>query len=100
MDWCRSDSPTRFDQPAQSGVNGMVVRYDRGIALKPLSLVRRIVVTVLGVVIVLVGVVLLFIPGPGTVVIIAGLAVLGSEFERPRAWVESMRARVQSAMNR
>lgn len=71
-----------------------------GIALKPLSLVRRLVVAVLGISIVLVGVVLLFIPGPGTVVIIAGLAVLGSEFERPRALVESLRGRVRSAMNR
>jgi uncharacterized protein (TIGR02611 family) len=75
-------------------------RHDRGIALKPLSLARRLVVAVVGVAIVLVGVILLFIPGPGTVVIIAGLAVLGSEFERPRALVESMRHRVRSAMNR
>jgi hypothetical protein len=68
--------------------------------MKPLSLVRRLVVAVLGVFIVLVGIVLLFIPGPGTVVILAGLAVLGSEFERPRRWVESLRGRVRSAMNR
>lgn len=68
--------------------------------MKPLSLVRRLGVAVLGVLMILVGIVLLFIPGPGTVVIIAGLAVLGSEFERPRRWVESFRARVRSAINR
>lgn len=65
-----------------------------------LRLLRRIVVSLVGVLIVLVGVVLLFAPGPGTVVIIAGLAVLGSEFERPRAWVESLRRRARRAMNR
>ena len=67
--------------------------------MKTLNLVRRLLVAVLGVLIILVGVVLLFIPGPGTVVIIAGLAVLGSEFERPRIWVQSLRARVRRAMN-
>jgi hypothetical protein len=79
---------------------GRVSGMTGGIAMKPLSLARRLVVAVLGVFIVLVGIVLLFIPGPGTVVIIAGLAVLGSEFERPRRLVESLRGRVRSAMNR
>lgn len=63
-------------------------------------LVRRIVVSVTGAIVVLVGVVLLFVPGPGTVVIIAGLAVLGSEFERPHRWVDMLRRRVRSAINR
>jgi hypothetical protein len=58
------------------------------------------VVSVVGAVILLVGVILLFVPGPGTVVIIAGLAVLGSEFERPRAWVASLRNRARRALNR
>ncbi len=68
--------------------------------MKTFGVVRRLVVALLGVVIILIGVVLLFIPGPGTVVIIAGLAVLGSEFERPRRWVQSLRERARRAMNR
>ncbi len=66
--------------------------------MKPLGLLRRLIVAVLGIAIVLVGVVLLFVPGPGTVVIIAGLALLGSEFERPRRWVHSLRERARAAM--
>jgi hypothetical protein len=66
--------------------------------MKPFGLLRRLFVAVLGVSIVLVGVVLLFIPGPGTLVIIAGLAVLGSEFERPRRWVHSLRERARRAV--
>ncbi|NNC91600.1 MAG: hypothetical protein HKN80_03815 [Acidimicrobiia bacterium] len=66
--------------------------------MQPLRLLRRVIVAVLGVAIVLVGIVLLFIPGPGTVVILAGLAVLGSEFDRPRRWVRSMRERARQAM--
>ena len=71
-----------------------------GVVLKPLSLLRRLVISVLGAVVILIGVVLLFIPGPGTVVIIAGLAVLGTEFERPRRWVQSLRASARRAMSR
>ncbi|MBT8203047.1 MAG: hypothetical protein HKN74_06480 [Acidimicrobiia bacterium] len=58
-------------------------------------LLRRIAVVVLGVSILLVGGALLFLPGPGLLTIIAGLAVLGTEFERPRAWVSSLRDRVK-----
>ncbi len=68
--------------------------------LRSLRLLRRVVISLIGVAIVLIGVVLLFIPGPGTLVIIAGLAVLGSEFERPRAWVHALRLRARRAMNR
>ena len=83
----RIGGSVRFTAPAKEGV-----------AVKPLGLIRRLLVAVLGVTIILVGVVLLFIPGPGTVVIIAGLAVLGSEFERPRHWVHSLRQRAREAM--
>jgi uncharacterized protein YqgC (DUF456 family) len=67
---------------------------------RSLRLLRRVIISVLGVLIMLIGFVLLFIPGPGTVVIIAGLAVLGSEFERPRAWVHALRERARRALNR
>lgn len=60
------------------------------------KLLRRIAISVVGVSILLVGTALLFLPGPGLLTIIAGLAVLGTEFERPRAWVRSLRERVAS----
>lgn len=60
-----------------------------------LKLLRRITVGVLGLVIVIVGIALLFLPGPGTLTIIAGLALLGTEFELPRRWVRSLRDRVR-----
>ena len=58
-----------------------------------LNLLRRLGVAILGVAIVLVGVALLFLPGPGLLTIIAGFAVLGSEFDRPNQWVRSLRER-------
>ena len=42
---------------------------------------RRVVVTVLGLVLLIIGVLLLVLPGPGILVTIAGLVVLGSEYD-------------------
>ncbi|MGI9647520.1 MAG: PGPGW domain-containing protein [Acidimicrobiia bacterium] len=67
---------------------------------RPFWLLRRLVVAALGSLIILIGIALLFLPGPGTVVIIAGLAMLGREFERPRRWVHSLRERARTALNR
>ncbi len=47
---------------------------------------RRIGVTIAGVFLVLVGLAMLVLPGPGLVVIIAGLAVLATEY----VWAERM----------
>ncbi len=57
-------------------------------------LLRRIAVIVVGVVVIALGVAMLFLPGPGLLTIVAGLALLGSEFETPRRWVASLRDRV------
>lgn len=56
---------------------------------------KRIVVLVIGLALVAGGIALLVLPGPGLLVIIAGLAVLASEF----AWAEAMldRAKEQAA---
>jgi hypothetical protein len=52
---------------------------------------RRLVIFVLGVTIILLGVVLLFTPGPALLVIPAGLAVLGVEF----VWARRLLRRVR-----
>jgi uncharacterized protein (TIGR02611 family) len=41
---------------------------------------RRIAISLIGFALVLVGIVLLVLPGPGLLVIVAGLAVLGTEY--------------------
>ena len=65
-----------------------------------MTLLRRIVIALLGVVVVIAGVAMLFLPGPGLLTIAAGLAVLGTEFDRPRRWVASLRARAASRDDR
>ncbi len=47
---------------------------------------RRAAITILGITLVVLGVLLLVLPGPGIIVTIAGLAVLGSEYD----WAEDL----------
>ncbi len=56
-------------------------------------LLKRIGAVLLGTVLIVAGIVMLVTPGPGIVAIIAGLAVLGTEYERPRRWVAHLRDR-------
>ena len=60
-------------------------------------LLRRIAVTVVGTVILTVGVVLLVAPGPGLVVIALGLAVFAIEYEWARRHLAAVQARARSA---
>jgi tellurite resistance protein TerC len=52
---------------------------------------RRIVVGVIGGTIVLIGVALIFLPGPAFIVLPIGLAVLASEFAWARRWLDKAR---------
>lgn len=52
---------------------------------------RRIVVTIAGITVLIVGIVMVFAPGPATVVIPVGLAILGLEFAWARAWLKRIR---------
>jgi tellurite resistance protein TerC len=59
---------------------------------------RRIVVTVVGVTVVLVGMALLVLPGPAFVVIPIGLAILSIEFAWARRWLRRLREGSESAI--
>lgn len=54
-------------------------------------LARRIVIGVVGTTVVLIGIVMLVTPGPGLVIIPAGLAILGMEFAWARMWLKTLR---------
>jgi uncharacterized protein (TIGR02611 family) len=49
--------------------------------------VRRLVVGIAGTVVLLLGLAMIFLPGPAVVMIPLGLAILGSEFRWARAWL-------------
>jgi uncharacterized protein (TIGR02611 family) len=56
---------------------------------------RRVIVTSIGFVLVAVGIVLLVIPGPGILLIAAGLAVLATEYAWARRLLDQAKTRAQ-----
>jgi len=52
---------------------------------------RRVVVSVIGMTVLLVGIALLVLPGPAVVVIPIGLAILATEFAWARHWLRILR---------
>ncbi len=57
-----------------------------------LRLGKRIGIAIAGGTVILVGIPLLPLPGPGSVVILLGLAILSLEFEKPRVWLAQLKA--------
>ena len=58
---------------------------------------RKIGVSILGSTLVLVGIALLVLPGPGIITIVAGLALLGTEYHAPRRLIQPLRDRLARA---
>ena len=57
---------------------------------------KRIVITVVGVTVLLLGAIMLVTPGPGLVVIPLGLAILSIEFAWARSWLRRLRAEISN----
>ena len=55
-------------------------------------IIKRIIISVIGFTVVLIGIVLIFTPGPAIVVIPAGLAILALEFAWARRWLRRVKA--------
>jgi hypothetical protein len=69
---------------------------------KVLRLGRRIAIAGVGGAVILAGVVLAvpLVPGPGIALILLGMGILSLEFERPRLWLSSIKARASSLRSR
>lgn len=68
-------------------MNGLSAQY---------RVARRIVVSVIGGTLILLGAIMLVTPGPGTPTILAGLGVLALEFYWARRWLVRLRRRMRS----
>jgi uncharacterized protein (TIGR02611 family) len=78
------DISTATADPDQGRLVGLT-RWRDGIRSNPaLNTAYRVAVGVVGAVVLVVGVVLVPYPGPGWLIVLAGLAILASEFERAR----------------
>lgn len=62
--------------------------------------VRRIVIGVVGTTVAVIGVVLIFLPGPAFIVIPAGLAILATEFVWARRWLNKLRQLVKKVKSK
>ena len=60
---------------------------------------RKIVIGTIGFTVILIGMVLLVLPGPAFLVIPAGLAILALEFAWARHWLKIVKARAGEALN-
>jgi len=62
---------------------------------RPLTYVwaRRIAISLVGGTVLLIGIAMLVLPGPGLVVIPLGLAILGIEYAWARAWLRKVKSR-------
>ncbi len=61
---------------------------------------RRIVVAVFGGTLLLLGIVMVVLPGPAIIVVPLGLGVLGLEFAWARHWLRKLRATATDVVNR
>ena len=61
---------------------------------------KRLVVAVIGSTVVLLGLVMMLTPGPGLLVIIAGLGILATEFVWARRLLKQVKERSQDALNK
>jgi uncharacterized protein (TIGR02611 family) len=59
--------------------------------LENIKIVRRIIVTVIGATVLLIGIALLVLPGPAFIVIPIGLAILATEYAWARHWLRKVR---------
>jgi uncharacterized protein (TIGR02611 family) len=59
--------------------------------LENIKIVKRVIVSVVGGTVLLIGVALLILPGPAFIVIPVGLAILASEYAWARHWLRKVR---------
>ena len=59
--------------------------------IENIKVVRRVIVSVVGATVLLIGVALLVLPGPAFIVIPLGLAILATEYAWARRWLKKVR---------
>ena len=59
--------------------------------IENIKVVRRVIVSVVGATVLLIGVALLVLPGPAFIVIPIGLAILATEYAWARRWLKNVR---------
>src|SRR5437667_4120801 len=66
-------------------------RLFSGLHVENIKVVKRVIVSVVGATVMLIGIALLVLPGPAFVVIPLGLAILATEYAWARRWLKRAR---------
>src|SRR5437899_10664407 len=66
-------------------------RLFSGLHVENIKIVRRVIVSVVGVTILLIGIALLVLPGPAFIVIPVGLVILATDYAWARRWLKKVR---------
>jgi uncharacterized protein (TIGR02611 family) len=64
-----------------------------------IKVVRRVIISVIGATVLLIGVALLVLPGPAFIVIPIGLAILATEYAWARRWLKKVRRMASSVVS-
>ena len=80
-------------------MKAFLTRHFHTLHVNTLSSVKKIVVAVIGGTVLLLGIALIFLPGPAFLVIPAGLAILATEFVWARHWLQKVRDMASRARN-
>jgi len=68
--------------------------------IENIKIVRRVIVSVVGATVLLIGVALLVLPGPAFIVIPIGLAILATEYAWARRWLKKVRQLASDVVSR
>ena len=68
--------------------------------LENIKIVRRVIVSVIGATVLLIGIALLVLPGPAFIVIPVGLAILATEYAWARRWLKKVRQIASNVVSR
>ena len=70
---------------------GWINRLFSVLNLENIKIVKRVIVSVVGATVLLIGIALLVLPGPAFIVIPVGLAILATEYAWVRRWLKKTR---------
>jgi hypothetical protein len=76
-----------------------VKRFSAVWSTENIRIARRVIVSVIGATVLLIGIALLVLPGPAFIVIPVGLAILATEYAWARRWLKKVRGIASSVVS-
>lgn len=62
--------------------------------------IRKTVIAIVGVIVVIIGIILMPLPGPGLLIVLAGLLILATEFEWARRHRDNLKSHIDTVIKK